>query len=274
MHPVTVAIEHSDALMEDNRRSIAVDVIREIRVLLVDGQPGSEPLEGETDYLAVALSPYAFGGEDQPDAVRTSVIQTGQVEQQLAEGLPDVMVLANVETLSLQARREIAQFVLQGGDLVVFDGQQLDPNAYNEPWVCDQGSWTLPSKLGAIIELFRGDGEDSSAKPTQAVGAEILCIPLGSCWGRPTNSPLPTSTSIVIANCRSVSPVQVRPSRAKHLRSVLMPVHRNLRWSCGACPMVTRWRSRPIADSGESFNLRFHATRSGRHFPCGWFTCP
>jgi hypothetical protein len=184
VHPVTVAIEHADALMEDNRRSMAVDVIREIDVLLVNGQPGSAPLEGETDYLAVALSPYAFGGDDQPDAVRTTVIQAGQIEQQLTERQPDVVVMANVDALSQQARRDVSQFVLQGGSLVVFDGQQLDPDAYNEPWACDQGSWQLPSKLGSIIELS-ADGlseaneGDISANRSPNVGSRN---PLYSAW--------------------------------------------------------------------------------------------
>ncbi len=151
VHQLTVSIEHADALIEDNRRSIAIEVIREIRVLLVDGQPSRQPLEGETDFLAVALSPFAFGGEDQPDAVATEVIRPSQIGRELADGTPDILILANVDRLQGESREAVAQFVLNGGSLVIFDGDNVQPPAYNDPWSCDEGSWNLPARLDARV---------------------------------------------------------------------------------------------------------------------------
>jgi hypothetical protein len=159
-HQVTVSIEHADALIEDNRRSIAIEVIREIRVLLVDGQPSRQPLEGETDFLAVALSPFAFGGEDQPDAVATEVIRPSQISRELSDDSPDILMLANVDQLQGESREAVAQFVLNGGSLVVFDGDNVRPASYNDPWSCGGGSWNLPARLDARVgspEADRGE---------------------------------------------------------------------------------------------------------------------
>lgn len=150
VHEVGVAIEHGDALVNDNRRTIGVDVIREIRVLLIDGQPSDAPLEGETDFLSIALSPFAFGGEDQPDAVRTTVGTPSRMPRLMQTNRPDVVVLANVNKLQKPSRTLLAQFVLDGGGLIVFDGDQVNPDAYNDPWECESGSWRLPGSLGEI----------------------------------------------------------------------------------------------------------------------------
>ncbi|MFK8115185.1 MAG: VWA domain-containing protein [Rubripirellula sp.] len=151
VHEVTVAIEHGDALVEDNRRSIGVDVIREVNVMLVDGQPSSKPLEGETDFLAIALSPFAFGGQDQPDAVRTSAVSESRIAKELVDQQPDILVMANVKQPRDDARRAIAQFVLDGGSLIVFDGERLNAEAYNQAWTGDSESWKLPANLGAFV---------------------------------------------------------------------------------------------------------------------------
>jgi hypothetical protein len=150
VHEISLLVEHSDALLPDNRRSIAVDVIREVSVLLVDGQPSNKPLEGETDYLAIALSPFAFGGQDQPDAVRTSVIEPQELLANLDEKTPDVIIMANVKNIEGESRQRIAEFVKDGGSLVLFDGDQVNAESYNAPWESGGTSWTLPAQLGNI----------------------------------------------------------------------------------------------------------------------------
>ena len=151
VHELTVAIEHADALLDDNRRSIAVDVIREIHVMLVDGDPSRQPLEGETDYLAVALSPFAFGGEEQPDAVRTSIIRPSQMEREIQEQSPDIVVLANVAQILGKARESLVSFVNNGGSLILFDGDRIDVDSYNEPWSAEDATWNLPARLGPWV---------------------------------------------------------------------------------------------------------------------------
>lgn len=161
VHEVTVAIEHGDALIEDNRRSIGVDVIREVNVLLVDGQPSNRPLDGETDFLAIALSPFAFGGQDQPDAVRTTVVSESKLSRELADKQPDIVVMANVKEPRNDSRKALAQFVHQGGALIVFDGDQVKTDSYNQAWKSGDVSWLLPATLGDFV----GEKTSKDAEP-------------------------------------------------------------------------------------------------------------
>lgn len=151
VHEVTVAVEHGDAIIEDNRRSIAVDVIREINVMLVDGKPSKRPLEGETDFLAIALSPFAFGGEDLPDAVRSSIVRNQRLEKEISDRAPHIVILANVDRVSDKDRSAIADFVHAGGALVVFDGGAINAESYNKPWSGKSGAWSLPASIGEFV---------------------------------------------------------------------------------------------------------------------------
>lgn len=173
VHEISLSVEHSDALLPDNRRSIAVDVIREVSVLLVDGKPSSKPLEGETDYLAIALSPFAFGGQDQPDAVRTSVITPQNLTKELDKKTPDVIILANVEKVEGESRLRISEFVNDGGSLILFDGDDIDADSYNANWESNGTFWTLPAQLGEITG--QAINEDSELEDN-----ETLPMPIGN----------------------------------------------------------------------------------------------
>lgn len=173
VHEISLVVEHSDALLPDNRRSIAVDVMREVSVLLVDGQPSDKPLEGETDYLAIALSPFAFGGQDQPDAVRTSVIESQDLLEKLAEQTPEVIIMANVANFEGEARQRIAEFVNDGGSLILFDGNQVNAESYNAPWESSDTSWNLPAQLGNVV----GASTDDAGK---LVSEEPSPLPIGN----------------------------------------------------------------------------------------------
>ena len=172
LHEISLAVEHSDALLPDNRRAIAVDVIREVSVLLVDGKPSNQPLEGETDYLAIALSPFAFGGQDQPDAVRTSVIREKDLPEQLEQETPDVVVLANVEKIEGETRQRIAEFVTAGGSLIIFDGDRIDAKSYNASWGSESNAWSLPARLGELVGELPDKAEvpDQDSPPALPIG--------------------------------------------------------------------------------------------------------
>ena len=112
---IAVAIENTDALPADNQRTLAVNVIQEIRVTLVEGKPGSAPMEGEADFLAMALSPFAFGGQDQSDAVRTTVVSEREWVSRTGKDAVDVVVFAGVRKPSQEIRRSLGDFVWGGG---------------------------------------------------------------------------------------------------------------------------------------------------------------
>ena len=185
VHEVTVTVEHADALASDNRRSIGVDVMREIAVLLVDGKPSSKPLEGQADFLAIALSPFAFGGDDQPDSVSAAVINQREIVKTLEAETPELIVLANVTSISNEDKNRLASFVNEGGSLVVFDGDRVKPTDYNQAWKFDEGQLEFPAMMGNL----KGDPDSrkqnaktdvSSDKPPMRIGE---LNPLFSAWG-------------------------------------------------------------------------------------------
>ncbi|MEO1617444.1 MAG: BatA domain-containing protein [Planctomycetota bacterium] len=167
MHEVTVSVGRSDQLSDDNQRSLAVEVISQVDVLLVDGRPSRTPLQGQADFLALALSPFAFGGDDRPDPVRAQVVSERRLPESLETTNARVIVLAGVGKLSEASRQELSDWVQRGGALVVFDGPGVTPELFNEDWAGaseDSEALRFPAVLRGVV------GE---ADETDGIAAEI-----------------------------------------------------------------------------------------------------
>jgi len=136
-HLLTVRLEGGDdALPADDEASVAVEVAPALPALLVDGEPGGEPLTGETDFLRAALAPT---GDDTPQ-VRATVVKPDGLTAAALDGR-SVLVLANVERLELDQASAVARFLDAGGGVLVAPGDRVDPAAYAAlPW--------MPAKLG------------------------------------------------------------------------------------------------------------------------------
>ncbi len=157
VHDVRVTIEWPDSLLADNQRQFAIRVIERVQVLIVDGEPSGEPLQSESDFLAIALSPFGFGGSTLPDSVQSRTIPGDQgdpgqrIDAALQESTADIIILAGVKQLSDSLRSQLAGFVERGGSLVVFDGDQLASDDYNAPWLTKDASYELPAMLGSVL---------------------------------------------------------------------------------------------------------------------------
>jgi len=154
VHTVVVELPN-DNLAKDDRRYLAVEVRENIRVLLVDGEPGGDAFTGETDYLRQALWP----GDAEEDAARVSLFKPEVVvpDALTAAELPryDAVVLANVERLPEPVVATLESYVREGGALVVFPGDRVDRDFYNRILYRD-GSGLLPCTLGEPV----GDPDD------------------------------------------------------------------------------------------------------------------
>lgn len=164
MHEVTASIDRGDALVDDNRRRIAVEVMEEVNVLLVDGAPSREPLQGQADFLAIALSPFAFGGDDRPDPVRAAVVNAGQLESSLDDVDARVVILCGVGRLPDSTTKRLAGFVQDGGALVTFDGPRVEAELYNRNWRSDEFALSFPASLGSLVgdpDVRVGDAKET-----------------------------------------------------------------------------------------------------------------
>jgi hypothetical protein len=142
-----VAIElPADDLPADNRRQ-AVAVVRDrVDLVLVDGEPSSERLAGEVDLLALSLAL----GVNEAEAFRIHVL-TDSEWASLVNTPCDMLVLANVATLTADQAAQIERLVRGGMGLVIFVGDQIDAANYNQLLRRD-GVGLLPAALETIAE--------------------------------------------------------------------------------------------------------------------------
>lgn len=126
-HLVTVALGgEDDGLPADDSASVAVDVAPALPVLLVDGEPGREPLTSETDFLRAALAPR----DDDTPRVQAQVVPIDQFRPAMVQGR-SVVVLANVERLDLDQTAAVARWLDGGGGLLMAPGDRTDPAYFN-----------------------------------------------------------------------------------------------------------------------------------------------
>lgn len=156
----------ADALNGDNARSVVVQVRASVNILLVDGEPSSEALGGETDFLALALS---LAGEA-ADAFNVEII-TDSEWASTASTNPDLLVLANVARLSVDQAELLERQVAAGMGLMIFVGDQLDPDNYNQ-LLFKNGGGILPAAFESVV-----DGEFSGLLIETAAGSPLE--PLG-----------------------------------------------------------------------------------------------
>jgi hypothetical protein len=138
----------SDVLEGDNIRRRVVDVRKTMRFLLVDGEPEHEDFRGETDFLAAALMP--------PGKV-SSGIEVDPVSEHAFSGREleayDGVFLCNVYRLPADRVKRLEQFVKDGGGLVFFLGDQVDPSVYNLLFFGqgkEAGKGLLPLRLAEV----------------------------------------------------------------------------------------------------------------------------
>ena len=125
-HTITATIP-SDAFQADNQRTLAVEVVRRMEILLVDGAPSESAMDSDTFFLANALLPFS-----QEEAARSYLeMKTITLDHLDAAALagPSVVFLSDPGAVTDAAARSLAAFVQAGGNLVVFPGPRTPPTS-------------------------------------------------------------------------------------------------------------------------------------------------
>jgi hypothetical protein len=120
----TVSVEAEDDLPHDNHRHVALSASPPYQVLLVDGREAASPILASTYFLETALRLAEAGELFSPSPFEPRRISTAEAFPKL-EGY-DVVVLSDAGNLDPRDAREIAEFVLRGGGLLVFCGENVD----------------------------------------------------------------------------------------------------------------------------------------------------
>lgn len=136
---VSVSVTTNDPLDFDNTRLRVIDVASALKVLIVEGQRGVDALEGSGSFLQIALSPPldAPGSGPGGGGNRTSSYVASELISDLELGnktLGDyrAVILAGVGQVPPTQADALAQFVRQGGTLLTFMGEPVDPRNYND----------------------------------------------------------------------------------------------------------------------------------------------
>ena len=116
-----------DALLTDDIRYFSHKPNQNIKVLVVDGDPGTISHQSESFYLERALNPFSVSISHIDPTVST-------LAELPLKSLADfsVVIFANVRELPVGYELELENFVLRGGALIFGMGDQIDAKYYNE----------------------------------------------------------------------------------------------------------------------------------------------
>ncbi|HXJ58090.1 MAG TPA: BatA domain-containing protein [Verrucomicrobiae bacterium] len=128
-HSLTARIPE-DRLAADDTRGLVVRAIREVKVLLVDGEPGTEMRESEVFFLKNALVPVS--ADHVADYfIKPSVVTGVELAQARLDDF-DAVILANVPDFNDSTVRNLENYLRRGGGLMVFPGARVNTGFYNE----------------------------------------------------------------------------------------------------------------------------------------------
>lgn len=144
-HSLTVRVE-GDAFPEDNALSLVLPVREQVNCLVVQGENRSgAPLEGDADFLQIALSPHQSAEASLKDVIRGGIAEERAMRDQAMEGA-EVVVLANVSKLNDRQLKDLEEFVKRGGGLLIFAGPSMDTKWYTDR-LYQKGKGLLPCEL-------------------------------------------------------------------------------------------------------------------------------
>ena len=139
-------LEADDGFLADNLVHFLLKGGQEVRVAVVDGDPGTGYLDSETHFLNQALDPRLYARS----RVKPKALTLFELEKtHLADY--QVLVLANVDKLSPDLTKKVKEFVKNGGGLLLTLGDRVDADIYNAIW-----GDLLPRELRGVKLAYAG----------------------------------------------------------------------------------------------------------------------
>lgn len=134
-HVVTAAVAGQDPLKFDDSRSRIVNVLTDLKTLIVEGQHSAGPLGGSAAFLQLALDPPSSAtpntsGSHGDGFVLPEVISDLELGNRVL-GDYRTVVLCNVAQMPATTANQLQAFVKNGGSLILFMGDAVDSENYN-----------------------------------------------------------------------------------------------------------------------------------------------
>ena len=153
-HYLTVQLDR-DGLNPDDQRRLSVSPLEQISVLIVNGEPDPQPFLNETDFLSYALRPL---GDRLIE--KTSIIAPEAMTEMSFRNVDlqnyQVVVFANLATVDDRMVENLVTYVSDGGSLLIFLGDRVDPLFYNEKFFA-AGKGLLPARLDRPVGDLAGE---------------------------------------------------------------------------------------------------------------------
>jgi len=132
-----------DKLKVDNSRYFVIRSLTSIKVCCVDGEPGRRDYEDETFFVTKALRP-----SKEVVSIEVSTSTGLPLEDEMSKY--DVIIMANLKSLSESEAKWLQNFVSAGGGLIVALGDQIDPLLYAKVFNRGENPF-LPCNLTAAV---------------------------------------------------------------------------------------------------------------------------
>ena len=169
IHTIDLTLD-DDAVETDNRWFMTVEVRKAVNILVVDGSPGEMPSGDEIFFFMLAVpttSQELHGDNSSNDSEpRTLVVATDTTREGI-DGINffdyDVVLLANVESLSTERRNALETYVKAGNSVIFTMGDRINEQRYNaDLWRNGKGLFPVKiperseSSVGPIREVPTG----------------------------------------------------------------------------------------------------------------------
>jgi hypothetical protein len=129
-HVLSVSVLDSDKLRADDTRYRVVDVISQLKTLIVEGEHGGGLLGSSGTFLSLALSPPRGPNDKVGSYIKTEVIGELELGNKVLDDYSAV-ILAGVGQIQSQQADALARFVSRGGSLIIFMGEAVSADTYN-----------------------------------------------------------------------------------------------------------------------------------------------
>lgn len=130
---ISCRLAGQDDLPPDNSARFLLDVTQAVPILLVEGEPQTDPVQSDSRYFLAALG---YSGDAKEPAPSASIFRPKLInyERLRAEELStfQCVVLADIPRLPADLVRKLVRYVNSGGGLWIALGEQTDVAAFNQ----------------------------------------------------------------------------------------------------------------------------------------------
>ena len=153
----------ADALAADNFRTMAIDVVDRVDVLLIDGDPTGGGRSGDAFYVATALAP----GAGAPTGLRPRIEPPRSLATLDLESFACIWIL-DVERLDAPEVAALEAYARSGGGVVFFTGPRTKADAVNRS-LYRGGEGLFPVPLAGPVDLLPDAAAGAVAAPDVVV---------------------------------------------------------------------------------------------------------